>query len=200
MRNNLSNAYLTSHAKSRKIGFMSFPKAVQHIPEYEQYLKALLVYKAECKRYKTISLRFKNATTPAERLVFLEARERYSKACKLYSAERFIYANALALARIKTQQPKEPGILTPLEEATILGIKVPTSLKDVIEEEKNRRIQESFDPEEFERLRAIAMQHPSMQKPAAMPLDSALAQNAKNAESIEDSSFAEDEENPFGPA
>lgn len=134
---------------------MAFPKAVQanRIPESEEYFKALVTYKLECKHYKRMCDRFKTGTTPAERLAYFEAKERYSQASKNFSLARYTYANAMATAKLREKNPT----LSPLEIAAAQQIHIPTSMKDLIADERARAAVAAMSDEQFENIKNAAL-------------------------------------------
>lgn len=141
------------------MAYKGFSKAVlspKDTPGYLEYLEALLKYKEECKKFKKLSLAFKNATAPMERLVYLEAKEKYKIACKVYSNARYTYAAAIARAKtLSTHRVEASEIM----EAAARGIAIPMSMAEIVQAEKDSKAKEYWaqNPEEFEKLKAVAL-------------------------------------------
>ena len=125
-------------------------------PGYEEYVKALLEYKQECKKFKRLSLRYKMATAPAERLMFLEAKEQYKIACKVYSDARFKYAAALATAREQLKPETNEQLVL---KAAARGVQIPMSMSEIIQAQRDTVHNQYWEehPEEFEKMKAAAL-------------------------------------------
>lgn len=132
---------------------MSFTKALQrNKPEgYEKYVEELMLYKAACKKYQQTGgrLRKKLCPEPIDRLALFEAREEYSLACKRFQKARLEYTDSTIRERLR-----EKGIsLGTHSLAEILGIVVPTTMADMIEQQRKDLIRDSISDEEFEAMK-----------------------------------------------
>lgn len=132
---------------------MSFAKAVQHTraPEYLRYIGALSKYKKACAIFAKTRRRYATATAPLERLVFLEAKETFSRESKEYHAERAGYNDFIVQAKLKDKGINVKDI------HNALGIQIANSLKDVIDEVKRETVVANMTDEEFEQMRQLAL-------------------------------------------
>ncbi len=140
-------------------GFSKHKLSPKDIQGYEEYLQALFKYKRECKTYKQLSLKYKLAAAPEERLIFLEAKEQYRIACKEYSEARFKYAAALARGREITPVTDAELVMR----AAAMGAQLPMSTAQIIQAEKEATADRYWEehPEEFEELKLKALQYES---------------------------------------
>jgi hypothetical protein len=142
---------------------MGFKKAFQHMPKpegYEDYVQALLEYKEACSVYKRLCQRLEGKYDPASRLARADAKDVYSHACKVYTAERLKYTRAIAVQRLA-----ERGVKIDIQHIMdIAGIEIPLTMKDMIEAHKKEAMLQLMTGDQFEEIRKAALAHPSMQR------------------------------------
>lgn len=120
--------------------------------EFGEYTVALFKYKEACKRFALIRKKYKYSTVPKERLVYYEARDAHSAACKEYNQARAKWERCVIEYRLRTDYIDQPDVI-----ARILEVKTPLGFMDLKKEHENNRIAESFSPEEFEKAKAMAL-------------------------------------------
>lgn len=110
---------------------MSFAKALQntHKEEYEAYFGALGKYKTACAVYRKIKKEYGDSQNPQERFFFYEAQREFKQQCKDFYAARARWENIIADERLRVDGQKEFTAATIMR---LAGIKVPTTLKEVV--------------------------------------------------------------------
>lgn len=121
----------------------------EHKEEYEEYVAALCTYKLACKEFTKIRQRYKSSTVPQERLVYYEARDKYALACRTYNDARAKWERLVTKVRLQVEHGDALG----MDLTKLLGVKIPLSIKELAEANKNRVVEESFKPGELERLK-----------------------------------------------
>lgn len=121
---------------------MSFEKAVRNIDPaaYEEYWKELALYKGASKAFRNINKLYKNSTDPAEKLLYFTSREIYREACKRFAAARQKWENIAARARLR----EGTAVSSDAAVARLLGIKIPKTVKDLAEIQKQDKLEEDF--------------------------------------------------------
>lgn len=134
---------------------MAFFRAAQFdsSPEREEYITAVVSYKVESQIFARARKLFKDSLIRVEHIKWLEARERYSIASKLYHAAKQKYANFQAVRKLE-----DKGIdVTALKLAQLSGISIPMSLKEMLEETRRERLIQSTPSEDMEEIKRVAL-------------------------------------------
>ena len=127
---------------------MAFIKAVQNInaeiPEYQEYVQVLLLYKQAKKEYAWFRKQYSHwqlSTDPLERVRFFDEKEKHRLVCKRYYETKERYHNAAARARLQ-ERGVDLSALSSFRIAEMLQIDIPSSMMDIIRTEKEQKKQE----------------------------------------------------------
>jgi len=135
---------------------MSLSKAYQDIveiknsPEYQEYLLALIKNKDEAKRWHRIRKSLNpDSEDVTEQLQYFQADRRHRKACAEFAEVRVRYEQFRIKRSLKNISPKEL--------LRMLGEKIPLTMDDLIQEQKQAAIAQSISNDEFETIKNAAL-------------------------------------------
>ena len=138
---------------------MGFKKAVK--PEgYENYAMELVIYKQACSNFAKMRLKFKRfeqsgLLTPAQELEWYRAQKKFKEQCIAYRDARAKYQEIIALSKLKNQ-----GIeLSALKVADIMGLKIVSSFKDIVEEDDYYKRGADIPEEQFNEIATAAKEY-----------------------------------------
>ena len=133
---------------------MAFAKAIQKVneEEYTLYLAALMVYKKSCSDLKKVSA-FKRSSVASERLAYFDVLEKHRLVCKAFHQARDRWSTVLIHSRLKSHIKGIESISDKELFGELLNQKIPVSLKDVFEAERNRKMAENISEEEIDAVR-----------------------------------------------
>ena len=129
---------------------MSFSKAVQKIEGQDEYAAAYNLYCKQCSLNKKIQTKLKARTDPEGRLMFLEQQELFREQCRVYHKAKDKWYAQRIQSTLKEQNLSLQG--TGFDIARILAINVPTTGKQLIDEERKQRTLASLPADFLEQM------------------------------------------------
>jgi hypothetical protein len=151
------------------------------LPEYQEYVQMLLIYKKAKKDYPIFVSQYswmKNSENPLERATWYDEKEKNTQINKLYYAVRAKYKDAAARAEFAVRKID----LSVVELAEIAAIEIPVSMRDIVKSERKVSDNSVYlqNPEVRRVFREIAIRDGLEIKPEWMETPEELAQASEN--------------------
>jgi hypothetical protein len=151
------------------------------LPEYQEYVQMLLIYKKAKKDYPIFVSQYgwmKNSENPLERAKWYDEKEKNTRINKLYYAVRAKYKDAAARAEFAARKID----LSVVDIAEIVGIEIPVKMCDIVKSERKVSDNSAYlqNPEVRRVFREIAIRDGLEVKPEWMEIPEELAQTSEN--------------------
>jgi hypothetical protein len=121
-------------------------------PGYDDYILANAIYRRASKVFRAVEKRCKGSDDSNLRFQYYEARELWSQQCKVFYKAQKQYAEAQMVHRLKAEGI-DPHSLTI---AKLAELQTPLTMKQILKEERERKVAESVSPEAFKAIEEAA--------------------------------------------